>query len=295
MPSESRLTLGSARKSNRRRAMPLRERLPELRDAPGRFADSCGRALRRAAPVMLLLAVGGAVGTAAWAGYRFVTTSPRFAIETIEVDGATTLGPDGIRARIPVTIGDNLFEADLDGIEAALEREPWIADATVRRRLPRTLVIDVREREAAALVDLDGLYLADADGHVFKRARLDNGEGEGLPVITGIGRDAYAADSAGAAERIRLGLATLAAWVEDTGRPAVGEIRVDGRHGTTLYTYDDAVAIRLGEAGGDQLADRLGTFDAAWAALTAEERQRARSIHLDHDTRPDHVTVAFTR
>ena len=275
--------------------MPLRERMPDLRHAPGRFADSCGRALRRAAPALLLGVVAGAVGTAAWAGYHFVTTSPRFAIETIEVSGATTLGPDGIRARIPVAIGDNLFRADTGAIETALEREPWIADATVRRELPRTLVIDVEERTAAALVDLDGLYLADAEGHVFKRARLDAGEGEGLPVITGLGRAAYAADPAGAAERIRLGLATLAAWAEDTGRPAVGEVRVDGRHGTTLYTFGDAVAIRLGEASGDQLAGRLDTFDAAWAALSAEERQRARAIHLDHDTRPDHVTVAFTR
>jgi cell division protein FtsQ len=308
VPSESRLTLGSARRNNRRRATPFRERMPDLRRAPGRFADGCGRALRRAAPALLLAAVAGAVGTAAWAGYRFVTTSPRFAIETIEVSGATTLGPDGIRARIPVAIGDNLFRADLDAIELALEREPWIAEATVRRELPRTLVIDVRERTAAALVDLDGLYLADAEGHVFKRARLDAGEGAGLPVVTGIARADHAASPDAAAERIRLGLATLAAWngspappergaegAESKERPAVGEVRVDRRHGTTLYTFDDAVAIRLGEATGDALAGRLDTFDAAWAALSAEERQRARAIHLDHDTRPDHVTVAFTR
>ena len=294
MPAESRLTLGGARRGNRRRATPLRERLPELRRAPGRFADACGRALRRAAPALLLAAVGGAVGTAGWAGYRFATTSPRFAIETIEVEGATTLGPDGIRARIPVAPGDNVFRADLDAIEAALEREPWIADATVRRELPRTLVIEVVERRAAALVDLGGLYLADAEGHVFKRARFEDGEGGGLPVITGIGRDAYAADPAAAAARIRLGLATLAEW-NDPERPAVGEIRVDVGHGTTLYTYEDAVAIRLGDAEGERLAGRLDTFDAAWAALSADERRRARAIHLDHDTRPDHVTVAFTR
>jgi len=293
VPSESRLTLERARR-NRRRTPPLRERLPELREAPGHLADACGRALRRAAPAMLLVAVAGAVGTAGWAGYRFVTTSPRFAIEAIEVAGATTLGPDGIRDRIPVALGDNLFLADLDAVESALEREPWIAEATARRELPRTLVIEVRERRAAALVDLDGLYLADAEGHVFKRARLES-EGKGLPVITGIGRDAYATDPDGAAERIRLGLETLAAWAESKGRPAVGEIRVDGRHGTTLYTFDDAVAIRLGEAAGERLLARLDTFDAAWAALSPQERQQARAIHLDHDTRPDHVTVAFTR
>jgi hypothetical protein len=128
---------------------------------------------------------------------------------------------------------------------------------------------------------------------VFKRARLDAGEGEGLPIVSGLARDAYATDPADAAARVRDALATLARW-QDAGRPRIGELRLEGER-QTLFTYDDAIAIRLGATAGERLAARLATFDAAWAALTPDERDRARAIHLDQATRPDHVTVAFAR
>ena len=299
VPAQSRLTVGGPRR-NRRRSAPLRTRLPELRHVPGRLVIACGRALRRAAPAMLALTVAGAVGTGVWAGYRFVTTSPRFAIDAIAVNGVHALSPDQVRAQLPIALGDNVFLADLDAAEARLEAEPWIADASVRRRLPRTIEIDVVERQAAAIVELDGMYLADAEGRPFKRARLDLGEGDGLPVVTGIARDQLRDDPDAAAGRIRRALATLAAWTgadDDAsaaaaaaapGRPAIGEIRVDDRLAVTLFTFDAAIAVRLGAADGEPLRARLGRFDAAWAALTPDERGRARAIHLDHDTRPDH-------
>jgi cell division protein FtsQ len=294
VPSESKLTLGGARRSNRRRSASLRERLPEARQVPVRIGVACGRILRRGAPLLVVLAIAGGLGAGAVAGWRFLTTSPRFAVERIEVSGTQTLTADQIRALAPVAPGDNVFRVDLDAVEARLEREPWIAAATVRRRLPHTIEIEVRERTAAALVELDALYLADATGVVFKRARLDLGEGADLPVVTGLGRDEYRAVPDEGAARIRRALAALAVWSESSDRPAVGEVRVDGQ-GLTLYTYEDAVAIRLGGAEGDRLLARLDTFDAAWSALTPDERSRARAIHLDLDTRPDHVTVAFAR
>lgn len=290
MPVESRLTLGSSRRNNRRRAAPVRERLPELRRLPRRLWDACGRAVRRAVPALALAGIAGALGGAGYAGYHFLTTSPRFAIDTIVVSGTHTLTPDEIRARVPLALGDNVFRADVDAIEAALEREPWIADATVRRRLPRAIAIEVRERQAAALVEIGGLYLADADGRVFKRAATR--EGVDLPVITGITRDDVRDQPDDAAARIRRALGAITAW-RAADRPAIGEVRVDRRLGVTLFTYDEAVAVRLGEADGPVLAARLDRFDAAWAALSPDERRRARALHLDHDTRPDHVTVAF--
>lgn len=292
VPAQSRLTVGARR--NRRRSAPLRERLPALREVPGRVVISCGRTLRRAVPALAVLTIAGGVGTGVWAGYRWLTTSPRFAIDTIHVAGARALSADEVRARLPVALGDNVFLADLDAVEARLEAEPWVADAEVHRRLPRTIEIELTERTAAAVIEADGLYLADASGRPFKRARLDLGEADGLPIITGIARDQLRDDPAGAAGRIQHALTTLAAWTGDAAaRPAIGEIRIDERRAVTLYTFEDAVAVRLGEADGEPLRARLSRFDAAWAALTPDERRRARAIHLDHDTRPDHVTVAF--
>jgi cell division septal protein FtsQ len=286
--ASSRLTL--AKKGNRRRATPLWSRMPR----PRQLLDGCGRALRRAVPAMIGLVAVGAVAGGGYGGYRFVTHSPRFAITDIEVRGTHVLAPDAIRARLGFVAGDNIFLAPLARAERTLGAEPWIADVRVHRELPHTVVVDVRERAPAAVVELDGLYLADAAGRVFKRAATEHGEGAGLPVVTGLDRAVYGADpDAGAAEVARA-LAALTAWrAAGTARPEVGEVHVDRRGGLTFFTYDGAVAIRIGDADGTTLTARLHTFDRAWAALRPDERARARAVHVDNLTRPDHVTVAF--
>jgi cell division protein FtsQ len=230
----------------------------------------------------------GAIGGTAWAGYRFVTTSTRFAISAIDVHGNHHITADQVRAALPVAIGDNVFAANLDGLTRELRTNPWVATADAHRILPHTLVIDVREHEATAVADLAGLYLVDAEGHPFKHAELD--DGAGLPIITGLDRTAFVADPAAAALTIRSALSALAMW-NSGQRPSIGEIHVDLHGALTLHTYEQATAIQLGTMNAG-LAARMHTFDVAWAQLDDSERARARAIHLD--PRLDHVTVAFS-
>lgn len=285
-PSSSRLTM-RARKNRRRAPAPtLWSRLPP----PRALADACGRAVRRSLPALVGSAALSALVAGGWCAYHFVTTSPRFAITDVEIRGTLHESPEALIARLPVHIGDNAFAASADELAAAVLADPWIASADAHRQLPHTLVIDVREHVAAALADLDGLYLVDAQGHPFKRADLASGDGAGLPVVTGLPRAAFAADPDGTARAIAGALATLATWRARGDRPAIGELHVDPRGELTLRTYDGGVAIQLG-APGDDLAARLDTFDAAWAELGDAERARARAVHVD--TQPDHVTIAF--
>ena len=283
VPRNSRIVL---RPNKRRR--PLRERLPR----PGAIVDGCGRALKRAAPSMLALVAVGAVGGGVWGVHHWLTTSPRFAVATITVRGSHVLADDDVRALLPFHAGDNVFSVDTAAAERALTAEPWIAKARVRRHLPRTVTIDVTERTPAAVVAADGLYLVDATGRPFKRAEVERGEGEGLPVVTGVPRPLFASAPDEAAAQVKHALDVATAWAADAARPAVGEVRVDA-HGATVYTFDDAVAVRVGDAAGADLATRLRRFDAAWSALSPDERRRARAVHVDSDTRSDLVTVSF--
>ncbi|HET7499961.1 MAG TPA: FtsQ-type POTRA domain-containing protein [Kofleriaceae bacterium] len=283
---------------------------------PALIADACGRALRRslapAAATVALAAIGGGV----LAGYHWITHSPRFAITQITVQGAHHVDPDQLRALLPLHVGDSVF-AGLDAVARTVRDHPWVASAEVRRILPHTIAIEIHEHAAAAVVELGELYLADATGQPFKRAALEAGEGDGLPIVTGLGRAAFAADPDAACAAVQDAIAAFERW-RAADRPAIGEIHV-GPHGAlTLHTHDQAIAIQLGAAPTDAatsappapdhpapagaagtshpppgagLDARMRTFDAAWASLTDAERARTRAIHIG--PRPDHVTVAF--
>ena len=285
-PAASRLTFKA--RGNRRRPESIWTKLPK----PAVVAEACGRTLRRSVPLVVGAGVLCAVGGTAWAGYRFVTTSPRFAVTTIEVRGNQHLTRDELVGTLPVRLGDNVFSADLDQIAGELRKNPWVAGADVRRELPHTIAITIREHEPAAVVQLGGLYLVDADGHPFKRAELGAEDGAGLPIVTGIDRAAYVADPHGAASQIRGALAALARWRTEPDRPSIGEVHLGAHGDLTLVTYEHAISIQLGNPE-DGLALRMQTFDATWAELSPSERMRARAIHLD--ARPDHVTVALQK
>ena len=281
-PAASRLTFRG--KKNRKKPGSIWSRMPR----PAQLADACGKMLRRSAPAAFGLAIALALGGTAWAGYHFVTTSPRFAITTIEVRGNHHLSTDQIRAELPARAGDNVFATNLGGLVRELRAEPWIAKASAHRILPHTIVIEVVEHEPAAVADLGGLYLVDASGHPFKRYAIE--DGAGLPIITGLDRTTYVTDPDATATQITSALAALATWRTDGDRPAIGEVHLDPHGALTLHTTDQATAIQLG-APDAAVSARMQTFDAVWGQLTDTERTRALAIHLD--SRPDHVTVAF--
>ena len=236
------------------------------------------------------------LGTGLWLGYQFVTTSDRFAIEQIEVRGTDRLSPDAVRAALPIATGENLITADLDAAKLALRDEPWIATADVRRQLPSTLIVEVTEHTPAVVVAFpteqgEHLYLADAQGHPFKRAHAS--ERGDLPLVTGLSRADYKRDPAVTARRVVAALAVLAQW-HASDRLPISELRYDLHGGISLIAREPAIEIELGSSHGKQGADiptRLATFDAVWNELSTDERTRARVIHLD--TRLDHVTVSF--
>lgn len=284
IPRESRLVL----RPNRKRTSPLVARLPRPREA----VDACGRALRRSAPALVTIAALSLIASGLAFGHRFLTTSTRFAVSEVEVRGSTVLTPDEVRAVLPIKRGDNIFEAKTGAAERALLALPWVAGADVRRELPQRIVVELRERTPAAVVSADELYLVDAAGRPFKRVAVERGEGTGLPIVSGVPRGLYEQAPEAAAARVRRGLDVLAAWTAASARPAAGEVSVESA-GTTVFTYDTAVAVRVGDAEGDALAARLARFDATWNALSPEERERARAIHVDNETRTDLVTVSF--
>jgi cell division protein FtsQ len=238
-----------------------------------------------------ILRVGGALVLAASLGalslfaYRVVLSTPRFAIREVRLPKTRHVTQAELAAAAGIEPGQNILAADLARAQGNLLSHPWIAAASVHRELPSTIVVELREREPALLVELGGLYLADHRGRVFKRA--DTEETEGLVVVTGIVRDDYLKNHADVEARLRRSLEILALYASRPDRPRLGEVHFEPDGGVVLYTVLGPTALRLGQ--GD-IQPRLQRFDLVWQAL-AGRQALARAIYLDNPTRPDRVTL----
>jgi cell division protein FtsQ len=273
------------RRSNRRvaaRSGDERTRSSRAASAAAAGAAALRRSARLTLGVGLLLCSGGG----ALAAHRFLMRSPHFAVAAVRFSPLVHVSAESLGARAGVALGTPLFRVDLDAVAHAVAEEPWVESARARRELPSTVVVDVVERQAACLVALGPLYLADARGVVFKRASPD--EAAALPVVTGVAREAYLSDPERALASVREALAALAAWRRGGARPPVGEVHCDPPFGLTLYSAG-GTGVRVGRVDGE-LDARLGRFDAVWEALQARG-ERARLIYLDNRARPDRVTV----
>lgn len=125
--------------------------------------DEGRRRLRR---LLALVAVAAVALTAV-----VVLRSPVLDVDEVVVSGTVRLDAAAVRDVAGIDVGRPILLADLDGAAEALEALPWVAAARVRRDLPGTVEVTVREREPVAVVAAgDRAVLVDPDGRVLADA-----------------------------------------------------------------------------------------------------------------------------
>jgi cell division protein FtsQ len=125
-----------------------------------------------------------------WFGRILFLENPRFALVKIEAKTDGVLPRDMLAEWAQETqgvsiLGRNLFTLSLESLRHNIEKNPIIREATVRRSLPDTLVIDVSERiPIARLGQTDGgrNWLVDAEGIIIHKSF----EAKHLPFIKGV-------------------------------------------------------------------------------------------------------------
>lgn len=254
---------------------------PVVAAKPSRFAaimkDAAG----------LALVVGTAVGVA-YGAERYITTSPRFALAEVVVDGNHFRSQTDVLSRAGLALGDNVFSIDLDAAQTKLEADPWIAEASLTRRLPDGILLSVHERQAAALVALGSdTYLSTSTGELFKK--LEPGDPVELPVITGVDPDIAFSDREGVARSIVRAL-DLASDYEHGAlgqKQPLEEIHLGASGGITLVVGKGATQLVLG---GPPYRRKLE--EASRVVLEIERRgNKADAIFLDNDARPNRVVA----
>jgi cell division protein FtsQ len=219
---------------------------------------------------------------------RYTRTSPRFSVRTIEVQGGSHRSAEDIALAGGIVKGQNVFTTDLEAAKLGILSDPWIEQASVRRKLPSTIAVEVVEREAAALVAVGhDLYLSTRQGELFKKP--EPGDPYDLPIVTGILPDDIVKDRTSAVAMIKKAL-DLVSDYEHTG-PAkhlpVQEAHIDDDGALTLSVGKEAIVLRFGKGPYRQSLEQASRV----LAELAGRRAQASVVFLDNDAHPERVVV----
>ena len=229
------LSLRSRR--NKRRGLLRQKLLASVRSLAPRLAEAW-----RLWPVALF----GLLALVLWHSF---THQDRFRLQTIESPVCRHISKAKLLGYLHTRPGQNIFTVDLRGAAERIVSHPWIKTATVRRELPATLVVELAERDAVALLQIDKTYLVDVAGEPFKE--LEQDDPHDLPLLTGFEREAFSRDSLIARRQAKL----IAEAVQLLGscqrlgvlsQQDISEIRYDSINGFTLITVEHASQVRFG-------------------------------------------------
>jgi cell division protein FtsQ len=197
--------------------------------------------------------------TCDWLSHKAVAVTARvgFTVEDILLTGRERVAAEDILMRLDVNRGIPIFAVSLTDMQQRLSGMPWIRRATVTRRLPQALVVQIEERVPAAMWQYQKkLSLVDAEGKVLTDRNLD--AYKSLPLVVGADAAVHVAD-----------LLRLLQTEPELAREFSSAIWVGGRRWDIRLRQ--GVKVRLPETGLEDAISRL-------AVAVAEHKILARSV-----------------
>jgi cell division protein FtsQ len=177
----------------------------KIQDRPGRWQVLIRRQRRLLAPAgagLAVLAAGGLglgmlhlVGQGASFRERLGSATARLGlrVEHVIIEGRVKTPEPLLRAAIGIVPGDPILGYSVQAARARIESINWVRSATVERRLPDTIVVQLVERRPFAVWQHQGKFrLIDRDGQVVTDSDVADFANQ-LPLVVGAGAPQAAA------------------------------------------------------------------------------------------------------
>ena len=222
----------------------------------------------RARPVWRALRVIGVLGLLAAGGYWAAGAAadvPWLTVRHLRVHGNQRVHESEIAALLDGLAGENLLSVDLEQWRRQLFTSAWVADARLRRRLPGTIDVEIRERVPMGIARAGAdLFLMDAAGNVIDEYGPRYADCD-LPIIDGLVPRSTARPIA--IDRTR-GQLVSRLMAELRTRPElakrVSQIDVTNLHDAHVILDGDSAVVRLGDA---RFVERLESYVGLQATL----------------------------
>lgn len=208
-----------------------------------------------------------------WVVTQQVAHARALHVDRIVVRGNARLATGEVIALLEGIKGQHLLAVDLETWRQRVMASPWVEFVALRRVLPSTIEVAIREREPMALGRVgrsDGLYLVDATGRVIDEFGPNYAQFD-LPIVDGLapdrpGEPAIELERALLASRL-IGALHRAPALEKR----VSQINVANDRDAVVLLDGDSALLHLGD---DQFAERLQN----WIDLAPAVRQQVPEI-----------------
>lgn len=230
----------------------------------------------RSRPVLMagagLLAIG--VGAAGWFAWQAelpqraadgmvqalidASAGAGFVVRDVFVVGRTSTPKDTLLAALAVKRGTPILNIDLNAARDRVQALPWVREASVRRLLPNTVVVEIVERKPLALWQFHKQFaLIDEQGDVILRD--DVSQFSNLMVVVGEDAPANAAQ-----------LVKMLATEPDLMTRVKAAVRVGGRR-WNIHLADD-IDVKLPEHDPDTAWHKLADYQRRHGVLDKNVR-----------------------
>jgi len=239
---------------------------PTRRESGGAVLVTRLRSVLGYVPAFLKVVAAIVVGIVIFAGYRAAASASFFQVRKVEVQGTSRVSADEVQSLVRREVEKTgVWKADLAGLNAKLEKLPWVRTAVVSRVLPDSVRVRITERVPRAVArTASGRFRWVDDDAVLLGEMLPTDQ---MPpfFLRGLNEDDPEGARVENRERVAKFLALQQAWDAAGLSERVSEVNVmDVRDiRAQLADNDSHIEVRLGSQDyGKRLKDALEVLDA---------------------------------
>jgi cell division protein FtsQ len=187
----------------------------------------------------------------------YVLASEALTVTRITVQGNERMSKGEVLALLDGLAGASLVTTDLERWRLKLLESPWVADASLRRMFPGTLLVMIEERRPIGIGRLRGtLFLVDPSGVVIDEFGPNYADFD-LPIIDGLDRGST---NGGMVDQARAELAgrlmsDVQRWPGLASR--VSQIDVSDVRNAVVVLKGDTALVRVGD---ERFSERLRSY-----------------------------------
>lgn len=238
--------------------------MPVAAPADKRFRRTQAKPVRRRRGVLLRTLHAARVIASfvcfAWGTYLLgqqVAHARSLHVDRIVVRGNARLSTREVLDRLRGLRGEHVLNVDLEHWRRQVLSSPWVEYAAIRRVLPSTIEIFVRERQPMAIGRVhDELYLVDSGGNIIDEYGPSYAQFD-LPLVDGLSPQKAGQPLVDDRRAELAGRVIAALRSDDQLYRKVSQIVVNDEHDAAVILDGDRALVRLGD---DQFRERLQMY-----------------------------------